>query len=156
MMRVMEASVPPVDREQIAARFDRYARLSAIGVLPIGLIAAIDLVTGSLIANRRMDIALLAAAGMGFCSAISTRRLARRFRRNDFPQRPTPSAWLRSLASLGLSIALTGGIGYLLGGWLVSVVLTAVTFVLVASSVAVGLRRRRRRLRAARGAGSSS
>jgi hypothetical protein len=140
---------PTVDREQLAARFERYARLSAVGVLPIAVIAVVDLVTGSLTANRRIDVALLAAAAMGLLSAMSTRRLARRFRLNDVPQRPSRSLWLRSLASLALSIAFTGGVGYLLGGWGAAIALAAVTFALIGGATLVGLRRRRR-LRIAR------
>ena len=68
---------------------------------PIGVIAVIDLATASLTGDHNIDYGLLAITAMSLYSVFSLRRLAGRFRRNDFPQRATPMLWLKSIGSSG-------------------------------------------------------
>jgi hypothetical protein len=128
----------------MADRFDRYTRRIVLAMIPIALIAVVDLPTGWLLDDRRLDIALVAALGMGLWGVYSLRRFATRLRADDLPARPTRRRWVGSFASLAASLALSAGLGYLIGGWLPAVLLPSATLILMAGSVAVGLRRRRR------------
>src|SRR5437764_2011728 len=109
----------------LAAKLARYSRHAVLGVIPLAVIAAIDLITGSLTADRRIDYALLAATAMGLWSALAQRRLARRFRSGAFPQRPTPLLVVKAVASVVVSLAVSVGMGYLIGGWAFAVELPA-------------------------------
>lgn len=134
----------PAERTQVAERFDRYARHVLLAIIPIALIAAVDLPTGWLIDDRRIDIALLAAVAMALWGAYSLRRLGSRLRTGEFARRPTRRSWVLSLTSMAATLALTAVIGYLIGGWVAAVVLPSATIVLMAVSAAIGIRRRRR------------
>jgi hypothetical protein len=109
--------VNQANRDKLAKKLNRYSRHAVLGVIPIALIAIIDLFTGSLTADRRIDYALLAAAPMGLWSAFWQRRFARRFRSGAFPERATPMLVVKAVASMGVSIAASVGMGYLIGGW---------------------------------------
>lgn len=134
----------PAERTQVAERFDRYARHVLLAIIPIALIAAVDLPTGWLIDDRRIDIALLAAVAMALWGAYSLRRLGSRLRAGEPARRPTRRSWVLSLTSMAATLALTAVIGYLIGGWVAAVVLPSATIVLMAVSAAIGIRRRRR------------
>lgn len=95
---------------------ERYGRHIWLGIIPLALIAAVDLATGALTGDRRIDVALLAAAAMSVYSLVSQRRLARRLRDPDWPPRATPWMWVRGTASIAFSLAFCAGIGYLVGG----------------------------------------
>jgi peptidoglycan/LPS O-acetylase OafA/YrhL len=137
--------VSQASRNKFAERLNRYSRHAVLGVIPLALIAVIDLLTGSLTADRRIDYALLAAAAMGLWSAFAQRRLARRFRSGTFPQRATPMLVVKAVASVLLALALGVGMGYLIGGWVLAVVLPAAATVLIAFAVFWGRRQRRGR-----------
>jgi hypothetical protein len=49
-----------------------------------------------------------------------------------------------SLASFAATLALTAGLGYLVGGWVLAVVLPSATIVVMAGSAAIGIGRERR------------
>jgi len=115
-----------------------------LGVVPLALIAVVDLATGALTGDRRVDIGLLAAAALAGTSVISQRRLARRLRANDFPRRATTAQWVRAAASILVGLAFSAGVGYLIGGWIVAILLPAVTVLLTGFGVVRGLRKRRR------------
>jgi hypothetical protein len=139
-------SASQANRDKLAEKFNRYSRHAVLGVIPIALIAIVDLFTGSLTADRRIDYALLAAAAMGLWSAYSQRRLARRFRSGAFPQRATPMLVVKAVASTLLSLAVSAGMGYLIGGWVFAVVLPVAAIVLIAIAFIWGKRQRRARM----------
>ena len=134
----------PVDRREFADRLDRSTRYLVLAIIPIALIAVVDLTTGWLIDERRMDIALLAAVAMVLWGAYSFRRLAGRLRAGDFGRRPTRRKWVIELVETAVLLAVCAAIGYLIGGWVPAVVLPAAVIVVTAGSTAVGIRRRRR------------
>ncbi len=130
------------DRDELARRFEKYARHSALGVIPIAVLAAVDLWTGWLTGEWRVDVALLAASGMAPWSAFSFRMLARRFRAGELAHKPAPARWVGYIVSLFGVLGVSAGIGYLVGGWIVGLLLPSLTVVLIAASAAVGIRRR--------------
>jgi hypothetical protein len=134
----------PIERSKFADRLDRSVRHLVLALIPIALIAVVDLSTGSLIDDRRIDIALLAATAMGLWGAYSLGRIAGRFRAGNVGWRNTRRQWVLQLASVAVLLGLCAGMGYLIGGWVPAVLLPAVTIVLTAGSAAVGIRRRRR------------
>ncbi len=140
-------SAGEAEREKLAKRFERHSRHTLFAIVPIGLIAVIDLATGSLTGDHNIDYGLLAITAMSLYSVFLLRRLAGRFRRNDFPQRATPMLWLKSIGSIVTSLAVSAGIGYLVGGWVLAVVIPMGAAVTITIAVVVG-RRRRRRVRA--------
>src|SRR5438309_400236 len=96
--------LPTVEREKLAHRFDRYARRSVVALLPIGVIALVDLATGSLLDGRRLDIGLLAAAALGLSGTVSLRRIARRIRSGELARRSTPALWRQTVISIVASL----------------------------------------------------
>jgi hypothetical protein len=144
-MESKEAKDPsPSERTKVADRLDRSARHLLLAIIPTALIPAVDLPTGWLTGDRRIDIALLAAVAMALWRAYSLRRLARRLRSGEVARRPTRRRWVLSLASMAPPLALSAGIGYLIGGWVPALVVPSATIVLMAGSAAIGIRRRRR------------
>jgi hypothetical protein len=137
----------PIEHAKLADLLDRSARQVVLAIIPIALIAVVDLSTGWLLDDRRMDIALLAITAMLIWSAYSFRRRAERLRSGDFGERPTRRKWLLELASLAALLAMCAGIGYLIGDWVPAIAFPAATIVLTAGAVAVGVRRGRRRRR---------
>jgi drug/metabolite transporter (DMT)-like permease len=123
--------------------FERYGRRAWLGAVPLALIAVVDLATGDLTGDRRVDVALLAATAMVGYSTLSLRRLARRFREPEKPQRATAWMWIRGSVSLVAVFAATAGLGYLIGGTVAAIVLPSASLVLMLISVGIGLRRRR-------------
>jgi hypothetical protein len=119
-----------------AARLERWSRHAIFGVVPISLLGASDLATGWLGNGWRLDTGLLGVCALMSWSAISTRRMRR------VPQR-LPS--VRAVAVSGvISIAAAVGIGYLVGGWIVAIVLPAAAYgVAVALGFAIWWRQRR-------------
>lgn len=111
---------------------------------PLALIGLLDLATGWLVSDRRFDAALLALCVMAGLSVVSQRRLARRLRAGELQGRATRLQWARAVLSTLLGLTFSAGVGYLIGGTVVAILLPAVTIVLVAYSVARGLRKRRR------------
>jgi hypothetical protein len=81
-----------LEREKAAIQFDKAARVSAFGVIFCATIAVIDLATGSLTNDRRLDAALLAIAVLSLSGVFQLRRLAKTFRSDDFPPKATPTA----------------------------------------------------------------
>jgi uncharacterized membrane protein len=132
------------ERENVANRLEKMVRHTPVLLAPLALVAVVDLVTGSVTGDSRIDVVLLLAAAAGLWSAYSTRRLAGRFRRDDFPQRATPLVWARAVISLAASFGFCAGVGYLIGGWVAAVVLPTAMTILIAVSFASGRRRRRR------------
>jgi hypothetical protein len=133
-----------MERTKFADRLERDARYLMLALIPIALIAIVDLSTGSLLDDRRIDIALLAGTAMAVWGAHSHRRMAERLRSGGFAERPTRRQWVLQLASVAVLLGLCAGMGYLIGGWVPAVLLPAATIILTAGSAAVGIRRRRR------------
>ena len=134
----------PIERTKFAGRLERDAGYLMLALIAIALIAIVDLSTGSLLDDRRMDVALLALTAMAFWGAHSLRRIAERLRSGDLARRPTRRQWALDLASIATLLAVCAGVGYLVGGWVAAVALPTATIVLTAAAAAVGLRRRRR------------
>lgn len=132
------------ERENVANRLEKMVRHTPVLLAPFALVAVVDLVTGSVTGDSRIDVALLVAAALGLWGAYSTRQLARRLRSGNLPERATPTAWIRAAASMLVSLAVCAGVGYLLGGWTGAVLLSAVTIALIGVALGVGIRRRRR------------
>jgi hypothetical protein len=74
------------ERIKLADRFDRYSRHVLLVIVPIAVIAALDLATGWLTGDRLIDVALLGAVALALWGAYSLRRLARRFRAEEIPR----------------------------------------------------------------------
>lgn len=133
------------ERAKLAKRFDRHALHLVLAAVLMASIALIDLSTSSPIDDRRTDIGLLAAAVLGISSSYSLRRLAKRFRTNDLSKPQTTwTGVVRAVASTAASMALVGGIGYLMGGWVFAAIVTPATIILMAAAVTVAIHRRRR------------
>ena len=132
------------EREAVAARMDKAARLAAICVIPLALIAAVDLASGSLLDDKRIDLVLLAATAMALWGLFSIGGVTRRIRSGEPAERLSTAGWIAVVASCFLTLAFTAGVGFLLGGRLLAVVLVSFVIVLTGWSVARGKRRRRR------------
>lgn len=132
------------EREAVADRLEKAGRHTVFIVIPLAVIAAVDLATGSLTGERRIDLVLLAAAAMSLWANVSIRRTARRIRSGESFERPGAARWISLVASSSVTLAFAVGVGYLIGGWVGAVVLPAFVIVVTAGSVAIGMRRRRR------------
>lgn len=117
------------------------ARITALGVALLAVIAVIDLATGSLVDDKRMDAGLLLACGLGLSGALGARRVARRFREGPLPPGMSVGQWLWFAASSAMTVAVTGVVGYLIGGWWIATGIPAA--VLATISVVVLVTRRR-------------
>jgi hypothetical protein len=136
-----------ISQEKAVAQLEKLSRLAPLVVvllIPIAIVAVVDLVTGTPIEDRRLDIAMLVACAMGVQSIFVFRRLARRIREGNVSQLTGTRVVPRSVLSFAVSLAAVAGVGYLLGGWVVAITLPAVTIASGGVSVAVGYRRRRR------------
>jgi hypothetical protein len=140
----MTDALPTAERERFAHLLDRYARYAAIGVMPIVVIALADLTTGSLGIGPLLDIGLLLSAAV---VPAMLHRLARRVRSGEMPSR-----W-RAVASSVVSLAVSGVVGYLIGGTVLAIAapLASILLIGVAAVLGLGLRRRRRMSAEARG-----
>jgi hypothetical protein len=142
------------ERENQTAQFERLAQRSlrtTLVTIPVALLALIDLLTGWPIGGIwEIDVALLVAVGMGIWGSWSLDRFARRMRKSQLPTEMTPLLLARTLFSIAATVALTGGIGYLLAGWIGAAALLALEGITTGVGVAIGLRRRK-----AKGGGSS-
>jgi hypothetical protein len=135
--------------ERVAALLVKNERLSlGLGIFLVA-VAVADLFTGSLIDNKRIDVALLALAAMIVSGVFSRRRLAARFRRGEMRGPATPRTYIRFGLKEAMSLVFVGAVGYLLGGWIVAIILPALALATGAVAVGIGLRRRRRRRAAA-------
>jgi hypothetical protein len=132
------------EREKLARRFDKSARLAAIGLTPTLLVAVVDLATGALIDDRRLDLVLLASAGLGLSGAVSLRGFARRVRNDALPRESSPGLWARTAISILASVGVSSAIGYLVGGTVLAVAVPLALLLLSGVPVAIGLRRHRR------------
>jgi hypothetical protein len=131
--------VPAAVRARVADRLDRYARHFLWALVPLFLVALIDLPTGWLSRDRRIDVAVLVSSAMGLWAVHTIRRLSRRVR-DGTPWWPN---WLLTVASVAVSLGASAGLGYLLLGSVGVIVLPSVTIVLTLVTVALGLWRRR-------------
>jgi hypothetical protein len=138
------AAPDAAERTRLARRFDHYARLMLLPVIPLALIAAVDLPTGWIIDDRPSDIGLLIASALGLCGAYSVRHLGRRLRTGELTRRPARRSWMLSLASMAAALAAAAGVGYLIGGWVGAAAIPLATVALMAVSFTVGIRRRKR------------
>jgi hypothetical protein len=135
---------PPAELTKAADRFERSSRHLLLALIPIALLAAVDLATGWLTGDRRIAIALLVATAMAVWGAYSLRWLARRFRTGDVARPPTRQSSLFLFASIAASLALSAGFGYLIGGWVLAVLIPSATIVVIAASGVYGIRCGRR------------
>ncbi len=132
------------EREALAGLLDKSARHMVIVVLFLAAIAAVDLATGSLLADKRLDLVLLGGTALGLWGAYSIRGTARRIRAGEPSERPSAARWAALVASYAASLAFAAAVGYLIGGWVVAVVLVSVVIVLTAFTFVIGTRRGRR------------
>jgi hypothetical protein len=120
-------------------------------VVPLVAVAAVDLVAGEPLGERRIDVVVLVGAALQAWGHVSVARLLRRRRRGIAPQRPNRWAYVRGFGSSALSLGATGGAGYYLFGWPGAVAIVATTLLIVGRSVALGLWLRTRRRPPTRG-----
>ncbi len=139
----MESDDLTLKREQAARVFGKLSRFAALFAAVLAAIAAVDLVTGSITGDRHLDYVLLALGAMSVWTAFTVRRSADTIRAAGRPPQPKPRMLAGLIASMTVSLAFVGGVGYVIGGWAGAAVLTLVAVVVVAASVARGLRRRR-------------
>jgi hypothetical protein len=137
------------ERENQTAQFERLAQRSLRATLltiTVAIFALTDLLTGWPIGGTwEIDVALLVAVGMGIWGSWSLDRFARRMRKSQLPTEMTPLLLARTLFSIAATVALTGGIGYLLAGWIGAVALLALVGITTGVAVVIGLRRRKAR-----------
>ena len=131
--------------ERVAALLVKNERLSLVMSVAMACLAVADLVTGSLVDNWRIDVALLASAAMVISGVYSRRRMAARLRHGEMRGPMTLRIWIREVGSVAMLVVFIGAVGYLLGGSLVAIALPAAALAMVAVAVAIGFRRRRRR-----------
>ena len=143
----MSSPDPGLERRKISARIEKHRRLSLLGAIPTACTAIADLATGWLGHEWRLDLALLLIAAMIVWSALSSRRLTRRLIAGPAPVEVTPMRVMRALLPFATVLAITAGLGYLLGGTLGAILFPSWTLstTVVVVAVAVGIRRRRRR-----------
>jgi hypothetical protein len=127
------------------ARALRLSRLAALLFVPVAVIAIVDLATGSPIASRRMDAALLAITAMAFYSVLGTRQTSWRFARGEPPQRATRMFWAKWTGSIIGVFGFTAGVGYLVGGWIAAALLPAITVILTGLTGGLAFRHGRRK-----------
>jgi hypothetical protein len=135
------------ERLKAAEQIERSTRFMLFGIAGIAFVAVIDLPTAWLTGDRRIDVALLASAAMALWGVYSMRRLAGRLRANQPPPRPSGINRVFSVAGMAAALALSAAIGYLLGGWIVAVLLPAASIIFMAAAAAVALGRRRTSIR---------
>jgi hypothetical protein len=134
------------DRQDQIRRFELEARrwvlLTLAGAIPLAASAVVDLITGALIDDRRIDIALLVAVGLGIWGSLSFYALANRMKRSELPERMSPLtlAWL--VFSLIVIALATAGVGYLIAGWIGVGVFLGGLVVFTAVIAAYGARQR--------------
>jgi hypothetical protein len=134
-------------KPKLADRFDRSAHWLLLAVIPLALIALVDLPTGWLLDDRRMDSALLVFTAASLWCAHSWRRFAGRVRAGGVALRPTRRKWVLEFASVAALLAMGATMGYLIGGWAPAVAFPATTIVLTAAVVAVAMWQRRQLIR---------
>jgi hypothetical protein len=134
-----------VERGKQADRLGQWATWLPVIVSPLALIAIVDLAIGWADLGLRADVVALGVFALSVISSFQLRRLAGQMRAGfPTPHRPV----LRVATSIaGMILLLVGsGVGayYLLGGWVPAIVIPLATVFLMASSTALGIRRRRR------------
>jgi len=126
-------------------KMERRVRLMWWLTIPLVAVAAVDLVAGEPLDDRRVDVAVLVGAALQAWGHSSVARLLRCRRRGIAPQRPNRWAYVRGFASSALSLGASGGAGYYLFGWAGAIAIVATTVLLVGLSIALGLWLRARR-----------
>jgi peptidoglycan/LPS O-acetylase OafA/YrhL len=122
-------------------RLEASARLTALAVVLLAALAVIDLATGSLVDEPRMDVGLLIACGLGLWGALGLLRIARRLRQGPMPPGMSAGQWVWFVGSSAVGLAVMIVVGYLFGGWWVAFGFPAA--VLVTTAVVVLAARRR-------------
>jgi hypothetical protein len=127
-------------------KMERRVRRLWVLLIPLVVVAAIDLVTGEPIRDRRVDLAALTGAALQAWGHVAVTRVLRRKRSGIAEQRPSRVAYARGAASSVLSLAVSSGVGYVLFGWVGAVAILVATLVAGGLSVAAAfwIRARRR------------
>jgi hypothetical protein len=127
-------------------RLERRLRHWGLLLVPIVVVALVDLALGQPIDDSRIDVALLVAAAAGVYSVYSLHRAVGRIRGGRGGEQPTTITWIKLAASLLIGLACVAGFGYLLGGWTTAIVMATFVAISTAASLVVGLMLRRRRV----------
>ena len=134
----MAAPSQAAARLAVLERMERRLRRLWWLLIPLVAVAAVDLVAGQPIGDRRVDLAALVGAAMQAWGHVTLRRSLRRRRVGSAQTPPTRSAYVRAFASSALSLAVAGGLGYVLFGWLGAVAVLATTAIVGGLSIAAG------------------
>jgi hypothetical protein len=136
-----------MDASRVTAleKMERRVRLVWWLLIPLVAVAAVDLVAGEPLDDRRVDVVVLVGAALQAWGHSSVARILRRRRRGIAPQRPNGWTYMRGFASSALSLGASSGVGYYLFGWAGAVAIVAATVLCVGLGVALGLWLRSRR-----------
>jgi hypothetical protein len=110
------------ERKTTAMRLEWYARLVALVNLPIAAIAIVDLLTGSLVGVRRIDVALLLSVPMGIAGACLLTGLPAGFGGTKSASAPQSASMGYRHRYLGRFYRIRSVVGYLIGGRTLAVV----------------------------------
>lgn len=130
-------------RVEAAAKLERIAWVGTLVAGWIALVGVIELVTGSLMDDRRFALAMLGCAALGAVGSFSTRRLASRLRRDERIVEASRGRIAGSVAAVAAALAVGAALGYLVGGWMLAVVIPTLTVMLVGTGIVLGVRRRK-------------
>ena len=132
-----------LERDELANKLERSNRVVIAGLIIWMAIVVVDVFTGWMFDNRRVDLALLAACVAVVATLMLLRRVGKKLRLDAAPRRPDTRTSVATIATLGLSVATTVLIGYLFGGWTLAIVLTTLEIVLMGVSWAHAVRQKR-------------
>ena len=131
-------------RNESADKVEESIRFVLVAAIFGMVLVGVDFVTGVPFDDWRIDVLLLAGCVLGLWSFFEMRQLARKVRTDHVPGRPGPGMWFSSIAGILVSLAVSAGFGYVLGGLWLAVLLPAAEIVFMAILTARGVRRRRR------------
>jgi hypothetical protein len=134
----------PAERQKVVEA-ERRIRIVALGMI-LGLaIALVDLLTDSVLGDWRIDVVVLGGCAVGLWGLFMARHFLRKLLTDEAGRPPGPGMRFSTVAFLGLSLAVTAGFGYVLGGPKLAVVLPVAEVVFLGVLTAQGVRRRKQR-----------
>jgi len=136
-------------RDEVADKLIASMRPVLVLLLVFGVLALVDLFTGSVIDDRLVDSLLLAGCALAAWGFFEMRWVANRIRTNQVPRRLGVGRWVLIIAGSVLTLALAAGMGYATGGPWLAVALVAAVIALVAIGIVHGWLQRKRMQRAA-------
>jgi hypothetical protein len=137
------AELSPAQRAENADKLEQSIRFVPVAVILGMVLVGVDLVTGAIFDDWRIDLLVLACCALGLWVFLSLRQIAGWVRTNQVPPRPGPGTWVSWTAGSALSVSITAGLGYLIGGLWLAVLLPAAEIVFIAILTARSVRRRR-------------